>query len=350
MRSSRTATAKRWGCRARQRAGGSGSGGRAMAATLLLVVVGCGFAQETTGAAAGVRAEAASVGGPAAQEQEPWRAYDGARAMEHARRIVALGPRPLGSEALERTRQYIESELRKLGLQPERDTFEADTPIGPVSMANIIARVPAADGATGGRVIVLAGHYDTKRYEGVRFVGANDGASSTAVLLEAARALVAAPPPVPVWLVFFDGEEAVVRWAGEDNTYGSRHLAERWRKEGTLGRVGALVLFDMIGDADLQILRESGSTPWLTDLIWQAARGIGHGEHFSDQYQSILDDHLPFVDLGVPAVDLIDFSYGPGNRYWHSPFDTIDKLSADSFTAVGQSVLAALPAIAERIR
>jgi len=124
----------------------------------------------------------------------------------------------------------------------------------------------------------------------------------------------------------------------------------RWSQEGTLDQIGALVLFDMIGDADLQIPREVNSTPWLTDVIWGAAREAGYGEQFPDQIQAIEDDHLPFLDAGVDAVDLIDFTYGPGHRYWHSPFDTADKLGANAFQAVGDTVLAALPAIAERLR
>lgn len=275
-------------------------------------------------------------------------ALDGERALAHAAAMVEMGPRPLGSEALERNRAYIEEHLRGFGLEPRRDEFEADTPIGPVPMANILADIPAADG-TAGPVLLLAGHYDTKLFEGVAFVGANDGASSAAILLELARVLVEHPVAVPVRLVFFDGEEAVVRWTDTDSTYGSRHMVARLQQEGRLDEIGALILLDMIGDTDLAIPREYNSTPWLMDIIWEAARRRGHGAHFPIHEQAILDDHLPFLDAGVPAVDLIDFSYGPGNRYWHSPMDTLDKLSAASFQIVGETVLEALPGIAERL-
>ena len=276
-------------------------------------------------------------------------AFDGERALAHAAAMVALGPRPLGSEALERNRSYIEQQLETIGLTSERQAFTAATPIGPVEMANIVAKIDPLPGGEGAPAVVLAGHYDTKLFEGVRFVGANDGASSAAILLELGRVLVEHPATVPVWLVFFDGEEAVVLWSDTDSTYGSRHMVERMRRDGSLDQIGALVLFDMIGDADLQIPREIGSTPWLGDLIWEAARTAGHAARFPDQWHAISDDHLPFIDAGVAATDLIDFSYGPGNRYWHSPFDTIERLSADSFQAVGETVLTALPRIAERL-
>lgn len=281
-------------------------------------------------------------------------AVDGERALAHAAAMVALGPRPLNSEALEENRVYIEGQLELLGLRPWRDEFIADTPIGPSAMANILVEIPTrgsdTDGASDGPVILLAGHYDTKRFDGVEFVGANDGASSAAILLELAAALLAEPPGLPVWLVFFDGEEAVVQWTADDSTYGSRHLVERFRRDGTLERIGALILFDMIGDKDLGISREMASTGWLNDIVWSSARELGHEASFPNTVHQILDDHLPFLEAGVDAIDLIDFNYGPGNRYWHSPFDTFDKLSARSFQIVGDVALAALPKIEAALR
>lgn len=282
---------------------------------------------------------------PAASAQEPV-AFDGERALAHAAAMVQMGPRPLGSTALEQCRRYIEERLRELGLEPRRDELVAATPIGEVPMANILADVPATGD---GRVLLLTGHYDTKRFDGVDFVGANDGASSAAVVLELARVLVAHPPAVPVRLVFFDGEEAVVSWSDTDSTYGSRHMVARLRAEGRLAEIGALLLFDMIGDADLQIPRELNSTPWLFEAIRAAALELGHGAAFPERGHWIEDDHLPFLEAGIDALDLIDFEFGPSNRYWHSPFDTLDKLSAGSFQIVGDTVLAALPAIAGRL-
>ncbi len=279
---------------------------------------------------------------------------DGERALAHAAAMVALGPRPLNSEALEANRVYIEEQLEALGLTPWRDEFTADTPLGPSAMANILVEIPARggtpDGSPDGPIVLLAGHYDTKRFDGVEFVGANDGASSAAMLLALAPALLAEPLGLPVWLVFFDGEEAVEQWTADDSTYGSRHLVERFSRDGTLDRIGAMILFDMIGDKDLAISREMASTAWLTDIVWSSARELGHEASFPNTYHQILDDHLPFLEAGVDAIDLIDFNYGPGNRYWHSPFDTLDKLDASSFQVVGAVVLAALPKIEAVLR
>lgn len=276
-------------------------------------------------------------------------AFDGERALAHAAAMVELGPRPLGTEALEENRRYIEEQLRAVGLEPRRDGFEADTPIGAVPMANVLADIPAAGGDRGS-VLLLGGHYDTKLYEAVEFVGANDGASSAGILLELGRVLTEHPPPVPVRLVFFDGEEAVVRWSPLDGTYGSRHMVARLQEEGRLGEIGALILFDMVGDAELSIPREVNSTDWLMDVIWDAGAELGYDSAFPDRVHAIEDDHLPFRRVGIDAVDLIDFEYGPGNRYWHSPFDTLDKLSATSFQIVGETVLHALPRVGERMR
>ena len=277
-------------------------------------------------------------------------AFDGKQALAHAAAMVALGPRPINSEALENNRVYIEAELKALGLTPWRDEFTAETPLGPAAMANILAEVPALGGSPDRPIILLAGHYDTKRFDGVEFVGANDGASSAAMLLALAPALLSDPLGLPVWLVFFDGEEAVVAWTTDDSTYGSRHLVERFTHDGTLDRIGAMILFDMVGDKDLDISREIASTGWLNDIVWSSARELGHGANFPNTYHQILDDHLPFLEAGVDAIDLIDFNYGPGNRYWHSPFDTLDKLSANSLQIVGDVMLAALPRIEAALR
>jgi glutaminyl-peptide cyclotransferase len=275
-------------------------------------------------------------------------AFDGERAMEQARRVVGFGPRPIGSDALELTRLYIEETLQGYGLTTRRDELIGDTPRGPVPMANLIAEVPATPGGENRPIVILSGHYDTLNMVGVDFVGANDAGSSTAILLELGRVLAEHAPPMPVWLVFFDGEEAVVQWGPTDGTYGSRHMAQRISSEGRVRDFGAMILLDMIGDADLVIDTEMNSTRWLSDLIWMTAEEIGHGAHFSPRPQYMDDDHRPFMEIGVPSVDLIDFNYGPGHRYWHAPFDTLDKLGAESFQAVGETVLSVLPRLAER--
>jgi glutaminyl-peptide cyclotransferase len=275
-------------------------------------------------------------------------AFDGARAMEQAERIVGFGPRPVGSDALEQTRLYVEETLQGYGISTRRDELIGDTPHGPIPMANLIAEVPAAPGGEHRPIVILSGHYDTLNMAGVEFVGANDAGSSTAILLELGRVLAEHAPPMPVWLVFFDGEEASVQWGPTDGTYGSRHMAQRISSEGRIRDFGAMILLDMIGDADLVIDTEMNSTGWLNDLIWATAEEIGHGEHFSSDMQFMDDDHRPFMEIGVPSVDLIDFNYGPGHRYWHAPFDTLDKLGVESFQAVGETVLSVLPLLAER--
>jgi glutaminyl-peptide cyclotransferase len=209
-------------------------------------------------------------------------------------------------------------------------------------MKNIIAEL------TGDKpgIVLISGHYDTKRQAG--FVGANDGGSSTAAVLEVARVLSKTKPEYTLWFVLFDGEEAVVDWNamdGRDNTYGSRHLVSKLKTDGTLERVKALVLFDMIGDKDLDIKREGESTGWMVDAVWKAAHALGYQKQFLNSEQYIADDHLPFKEAGVPVIDLIDFNYGPQHSYWHTNLDTLDKISGESIKIVSDVVIKALPEI-----
>ncbi len=268
--------------------------------------------------------------------------FDAARAYDHVKALVALGPHPSGSEAIKKAQEYIERELKSFGLQLSLDSFNGETPRGSVPMKNIIAELPGEKRD----IVLITGHYDTKLQAG--FLGANDGGSSTAAVLETARVLSKTKPEYTLWFVLFDGEEAVVDWSamdGKDNTYGSRHLAAKLKGDGTLNRVRALVLFDMIGDKDLDIKREGESTPWLVDTIWKTAHELGYQKYFLNGEQYISDDHLPFRDAGIPVVDLIDFNYGPGHSYWHTNLDSLDKVSGESIKVVGDAVLGALPEI-----
>jgi Zn-dependent M28 family amino/carboxypeptidase len=259
--------------------------------------------------------------------------FSGPSAFEFTRKVVSFGPRPVHSLAIERLRAWMLATLARTGARIEQDRFTAATPIGPVPMVNVIARFAGVSG----RAIVISGHYDTKILP--EFAGANDGGSSTGLLLEFARALAGQKRRDDVWLVWFDGEEAVSQWSATDGLYGSRHLAERWSSDGTLGRIRALINVDMIGDRDLGILEESNSSPELRKLVREAAREKGFERHFLNREGYIEDDHIPFVRRGVPAVDLIDFDYGPNHRWWHTPQDTMDKLDPRSFEAVGRTVL-----------
>jgi glutaminyl-peptide cyclotransferase len=268
--------------------------------------------------------------------------FDSNRAWEHLRQIVSIGPRPSGSAALEQTRRYIKDQLAAAGLTAVEQTWVDDTPAGKLSMVNLIARIP---GTRKDRIIV-AGHYDTKRLPRFRFVGANDGGSSAAFLIELARVLKPRQNAFTIELLFLDGEEAVnAIWAGTDNTYGSRHYVEVATRDGSLATLKAFVLVDMIGDRDLRIKRDGYSTSWLTDVIWDAARRQKLDAYFVPASTQIEDDHLPFLKAGVPSVDIIDLEY----EQWHTAGDTLDAVSARSLQVVGDVVVAALPQLETRL-
>ena len=259
--------------------------------------------------------------------------FSGAAALNFTRRAVEFGPRPSGSEANRKLQAYILTEIRQDGCQVMEDAFTARTPaLGEVAMKNIIAKFPGKSG----KAIIISGHFDTKYFPRRKFVGADDGGSSTGLLLEMARALAHQPRIDDVYLVWLDGEEATrEKWEGEDNLYGSRHLAEKWRKDGTLARIKALINVDMIGDKNLDIKQETNSNAAINTLVWDTAASLGYGAYFIHDTLATEDDHLPFLKLGVPAIDLIDFDYPP----WHEDTDTMDKLSAQSLEIVGTVVM-----------
>ena len=253
--------------------------------------------------------------------------------MEFTRHAVELGPRPSGSEANRQLQAYILAQLKTCKCEVTQDSFMANGPSvasRAVPMTNILARFPGRSG----RAIVITGHFDTKLFPGRKFVGASDGGSSTGLLLELARVLTGQPRVDDVYLVWFDGEEAFGEWTNSDKLWGSRHLADKWQKDGTLRRVKALINVDMIGDRDLNIQREVSGNRALNILVWNTAKELGHARNFIDQDIEIDDDHRPFIERGVPAIDLIDFDYAP----WHSDADTLDKLSAQSLEIVGTVV------------
>lgn len=287
------------------------------------------------GWASGYLVIALMLQGPAAPQ------FDSNRAWEHLRQLVAIGPRPAGSPALDQARKYLKGQLTAGGVKVAEQAWDDRTPLGPVRMVNLIATIP---GASSDR-LVIAGHYDTKLFRQFRFVGANDGGSSAAFLVEMARVLKARRNPLTIELLFLDGEEAVVEWSGNDHTYGSRHYVETATRDGSLARLKALVLVDMIGDRDLEIRRDTNSTPWLTDVIWDAAARAKLGHVFVAAPTTIEDDHVPFLRAGVPAVDVIDLDYPP----WHTAQDTLDAVSARSLQVVGDVLLAALPHIEARL-
>ena len=313
----------------------------------VLTFLACDRAKETAQvqpeAPAAANSANAPLSFPPATDALP--AFNGDRAMQYVKDIVKFGPRPLGSANHKKVEDYIASHLK--GDQVEDDVFTADTPEGKFPVHNIIAKYPGSkDG-----IIIIASHYDTNYpLRNTSYVGANDGASSSGLLLELANQLRGkSRDGYSVWLVWDDAEEAMKPDGSgglpfempfdQDSLYGITHLAEKWEADGTLKRVKAFLLADMIGDADLNIDRDTNSTPWLEDVVGEAAKRVGYQSHFFAQKNTVDDDHIPFVKRGVPCADLIDFMYGYNNVFWHTPQDTVDKLSPKSLEIVGSVIL-----------
>ncbi len=271
---------------------------------------------------------------------QPAATFSGQRAFDDIRHLVAFGPRPPGSAALTASRRWIIRELTQSGCRVTQDPFTAATPAGNIGMDNLIVKIPGSSPS----VIMIAGHYDTKLFKNFRFVGANDGGSSAAFLLEMGRTLCRTRNKYTVWLVFFDGEEAIKQeMSPTDGTYGSRHLEQKLAANGELSRIQAMILVDMIADENLDIRRDLNSTAWLNALLFKTADRLGYSRYFIKNPPTYIgDDHTPFVQAGVSAVDIIDLDYGPGNSYWHSAQDTLNHCSAASLEIAGRVVAAML--------
>jgi Zn-dependent M28 family amino/carboxypeptidase len=269
--------------------------------------------------------------------QDP--SFSGVRAFAMAEDVVNFGPRPSDTDEIRRLRKYILDHLAQDRIAVEQHSFTALTPIGPKKMVNLIAKIPGESQD----LLLLAGHYDTKPFQdGTRFVGANDGGSSTAALLEAAHVLAtSAKKKYTTWVIFHDGEESQAGpWTSDDSLHGSRRLAAKLDSEGMLKRVHALINIDMIGNKHLNMLQDENSTAWLNELVRTVAGKIGKSDSFSTDRTEIDDDHMPYLALHVPSVDLIDFT--SMYTFWHKPTDTIDKLSAKSLDDLGAIVMATL--------
>jgi Zn-dependent M28 family amino/carboxypeptidase len=276
--------------------------------------------------------------------------FDGQKAYEYARQFAGIGPRWCTSPGHLKAEQYLRAHFQHDAL--EEDTFTANTPIGPVAMRNFIVRFP---GKKPGQ-IVLATHYETNYWlRNIHFVGANDGAATTGLLMtigDKLRALTSGGKKLDgysVWLVFDDGEESIESaWTDSDSLYGTRHLAAKWARDGTLGSIKAFILADMIGDKDLDIQREAASTQWLVDVVAQAAKTCHDEKYFFKTTMNVSDDHQPFVRRGVPSIDIIDLNYGPNNSYHHTAQDTIDKISAHSLTISGDVFMETIRLVSAR--
>jgi hypothetical protein len=304
-----------------------------------LLIVACNAKSGTTAgaseAAAASRAEPQQTAPPPDQTA----GFDGQRAFQHVSDLVNIGPRTAGTDGNHRAQDYIISRLKEFGCSVDPESFHTPTPLGDMDMRNIVAKIPG----TSPDIVLFLTHYDTKRLQ--NFVGADDGGSSTGLMLELARLLCARKNALTVWIAFLDGEEAFnFQWQDPDNTYGSRELAARMALSGDLARTKAVILADMIGSKDLRIKRDANSTSWLTDMVWTTASRLGYGNVFISSETSVEDDHVPFLRRSIPAVDIIDLEI----PYWHTSQDTLDKLSPRSLAVVGHVLMAVLPQVEQK--
>jgi Zn-dependent M28 family amino/carboxypeptidase len=280
-------------------------------------------------------------------------AVSGAEVMRLTQEYVNAAPkRYIGSPGHAAAEEFIKDHFKPEVAKGNfvDDKFTARTPIGPLTMHNLIVKFPGKrDG-----IIVLASHYETNYWlKDIRFVGANDGACTTALLIALGQYYREHPPQgYSVWLLFTDGEESIDKdWTNADSLYGTRHIAAKWSGDGTIGHIKAFVLADMIGWKQLNIDKETNSTPWLLDLLAKAGRDTGHSKYLFKESQAIQDDHLPFVQRGVPSLDVIDFEYGTAadpEAYHHTEQDTMDKLSVGSLQVSADIFLDLVKLIDER--
>lgn len=341
------------------------------AAFAALVVVACGQGNGNSTAAASATASAASAASSsqaastqpmiAPEDQAPPASqaggFDGQKAYDFTAKLVSFGPRPPASDAIHRTQDYIISTLKGFGCAVDADDFHSPTPVGDLAMKNIIAKVPGS----GQGIILLLTHYDTVRLD--NFVGADDGGSSSGLLLEMARVLCGAKEKQPnsVWIAFLDGEEdqmnfasaeqAKTTWNDPDTTYGSRELAAKMAVSGELKRVRAVILADMVGQKNLRVQPEANSTKWLADLVWKTADRLGEKDVFvSKEVSAVTDDHGPFLKRGVPSVDIIEADWLTNYSYWHTTEDTMDKMSPKSLAIVGHVILVSISELQQKFR
>lgn len=311
------------------------------------------------GAAAASTASAALVIPPDEQAPPPSQTggFDGQKAYDYTTKLVSFGPRPPASDAIRQTQAYLVSQLKSLGCEVDTDDFHAPTPIGNLAMENIVAKIPG----TGKGIILLMTHYDTIRLPG--FVGADDGGSSSGLMLEMAGVLCGnkTKRANSVWIAFVDGEEdqqnftsaqeARNTWNDPDTTYGSRELAARMDLSGALKHTRALILADMVGQKDLRVQPEANSTQWLADLVWKTADRLHYENTFvPKEVGAVTDDHGPFLKRGVPSVDLIEADWLTNYPYWHTTDDTMDKLSPKSLAISGHVILESVSELQKKFR
>lgn len=324
-------------------------------ASLLGPLLVCACAGGTDGAARS-QADTPNV---IAREVHPAPPFDAARAWADLVHLVSLGPRHTGSAPMQQQLAFLKAELAAVGLESKTETFKIQvpklefTPEGELEFTNLWADLEPAGADENTPVVIVASHMDTKLL-GPNFLGANDGGSSTAAVLELARALAKGPErAVSYRFLFLDGEEAVnpLVWQYPDHTYGSRYHAKEITKRKNSNRFKAMVLLDLVGDKDLVLSKDLNSTRWLQDMFAKAGTKAGHGSLFwNSRVMPIKDDHLRFKEeLEIPVLDLIDFEYGPDNAYWHTDADTLAHCSQASLLKIGEATLAGLVALEKRL-
>lgn len=272
--------------------------------------------------------------------------FDGQHAYDMVAKQVAFGPRPAGSPAIAKLQEFLIAQLQSYGCTVETDSFSANTPAGRISMRNILVKIPGEKPG----IILLGTHYDTKRLDD--FVGADDAGSSTGVMLEVARNLCAVKTPsrYSVWIAFFDGEEAVnPQWVDPDNRYGSRQMAAKLAASGDLPHIKAFVLADIVGGKNPHFMRDGESTPWLKDEVWVIAADLGYKDIFVKETTNFGgDDHYSFTARKVPSVDIMDLDIQNDVPYWHTPGDTLDKISPKTLAIVGHVILATVAKLQQK--
>lgn len=274
--------------------------------------------------------------------------FSSTKALAHVQAQVDFGPRPAGSAALAKCREYVSAQLKSFGWEVQEQKFKQYTPKGEIEFVNVRARFPIAGSDTWNRpcAVLLGSHYDTKLFNSFEFVGANDAGSSTGVLLEMGRVFAKQPDSAQfVELVCFDGEEAMVNYTmdrasqlPDDGLFGSRYYVSQMRKLPSIQWPLFMVLLDMVGDRDLKIEMPTNTTPLLRNVVMESAEELKYEKYFTEGSKDILDDHYPFLISGIKAVDIIDLNYPA----WHTSSDRMDQISEESLGIVGKTTLLAI--------
>ena len=264
--------------------------------------------------------------------------FDQKNAITILKELVAFGPRSSGTSANLKQAEFIAATAEKYGAAVIRQKFEQQTELGKLKFFNIEATIKGQRDD----FVIIGSHFDTKKLSpGIKFEGANDGASSTATLLEMIRSIkkAGAKPEYTLKFVFFDGEECISEYSKNDGLFGSKYYVRQLQEQKLIEKCRAVIVLDMIGDKDLKITLPADSNKNLRKMLLAAAKRTGNEQYFSDFHSPMLDDHTPFQRLGIPAIDIIDFEFGPGNSFWHTSEDNLQNISADSLKIVGQTVL-----------